>query len=282
MDIQALERILQEMTSDAADPRGFPFFVNATSGTTVLGSFDDLEAISRLCERYKCWMHMDGSWGGPVVFSDTWRPVLLRGCSSADSVTINPHKLLNVPQQCSFLLVRDARVLQNYNVQAGYLFHKDSTERRNDPAMKTLGCGRRGDALKLYIAWQRYGRVGFGRHVDHGIELAQRVLAKICDEPRLELGPLADPLFLQICFRPNVDGDKSRATHFAIKQLNTRRHYAVDYAPLQREVGDYVRCVTGARHSDTRLVIHPRIPWDVFSAIVDEVAAISNAWAASQ
>lgn len=38
-----------------------PFFVNATAGTTVLGAFDDLNAIADVCEKYNLWMHVDVS-----------------------------------------------------------------------------------------------------------------------------------------------------------------------------------------------------------------------------
>lgn len=38
-----------------------PFFVNATAGTTVLGAFDNLNAIADICKRYDLWMHVDVS-----------------------------------------------------------------------------------------------------------------------------------------------------------------------------------------------------------------------------
>ena len=38
-----------------------PFFVNATCGTTVLGSFDPLDDIADVCEKYKIWLHVDVS-----------------------------------------------------------------------------------------------------------------------------------------------------------------------------------------------------------------------------
>jgi len=38
-----------------------PFFVNSTCGTTVLGSFDPLDKIADVCEKYKIWMHVDVS-----------------------------------------------------------------------------------------------------------------------------------------------------------------------------------------------------------------------------
>lgn len=38
-----------------------PFFVSATSGTTVLGSFDPLNEIADICQKYGLWMHVDVS-----------------------------------------------------------------------------------------------------------------------------------------------------------------------------------------------------------------------------
>jgi len=38
-----------------------PFFVNATAGTTVIGSFDDIDAIADVCQKYKLWLHVDVS-----------------------------------------------------------------------------------------------------------------------------------------------------------------------------------------------------------------------------
>lgn len=41
-----------------------PFVVSATSGTTVLGAFDPLDAIADLCQRHGLWFHVD--------VSETW------------------------------------------------------------------------------------------------------------------------------------------------------------------------------------------------------------------
>lgn len=36
----------------------------ATSGTTVLGAFDPLDAIADVCARHGLWLHVDVSSGG--------------------------------------------------------------------------------------------------------------------------------------------------------------------------------------------------------------------------
>jgi glutamate decarboxylase len=86
-----------------------PFYVNATAGTTVLGSFDPFVEIGKICEEEGLWFHIDGSWGGSVVFNEEVARDRLKGCELADSLTVNPHKMLGVPVTCSFLLGKDMR-----------------------------------------------------------------------------------------------------------------------------------------------------------------------------
>ncbi|CDU26054.1 related to glutamic acid decarboxylase [Sporisorium scitamineum] len=272
MDPAALEKALTEAVETGT---GTPFLINATSGTTVLGSFDPLPQLAAIARKHHCWLHIDASWGGPIIFSHhpTYSS-LMTGSNLADSITINPHKLLNVPLQCSFLLVRDAATLSANSLDAGYLFH--SKDRRENAAMKTMGCGRRADALKFWLYWLRYGKAGFGTHVDAGLSLAFELVDYIRNKKSIELGPLAHPLFLQICFRPlppsqrnntQIDGQqvarRSAATQFVYQELKARRMFAVDFAPLPNEIGDFVR-----------LVVHPRTKMEDLKRLVDQVEEI--------
>lgn len=88
---------LERKIADARDAGNAPFFVNATAGTTVLGSYEDLEAIGRICKREGVWFHVDASWGGPAIFSKRHR-IKLQGSHLADSITVNPHKMSKSPR----------------------------------------------------------------------------------------------------------------------------------------------------------------------------------------
>lgn len=280
MDVDALDTMLAKAFADTqgtGDVVGLPLFVNATAGSTVTGSFDALDRMADVCEKYRTqdhplWLHVDGSWGGPVLFSSRYR-IRMRGVERFDSLTINPHKLLNIPHQCSFALFRNGDTLSHNALEAPYLFHasdvssdtsaatqsderaaalKRKLQRREGPAMMNFGCGRRGDALKFYLAWLSKGSDHFGTQVDRGIEAAQEIVQRIKTDQalceRLEVSRMGDQ-FLQVCFRPSLKDkrreasvqEKSKATQYVHTTLRQRRRFAVDFAPLGKGQGDFIR-----------------------------------------
>lgn len=50
---------LENKIVKALEQKKVPFFVNATSGTTVLGAYDPLEHLALVCKKYDVWLHVD-------------------------------------------------------------------------------------------------------------------------------------------------------------------------------------------------------------------------------
>ena len=46
-----------------------PFFVNATSGSTVMGAYDQLDELAAVCKNHALWLHVDACWGGSFIMS---------------------------------------------------------------------------------------------------------------------------------------------------------------------------------------------------------------------
>ena len=57
MDPKKLEEMIVKHKSEGRKP----FFVNCTSGTTVMGAFDPINAIADICQEHNVWMHIDVS-----------------------------------------------------------------------------------------------------------------------------------------------------------------------------------------------------------------------------
>merc|ERR1712060_746113 len=99
-------RVLDDLLSaEAAAGRRLPFFVGTTAGSTVLGAFDPFKDIADVCAKHKAWMHVDGAWGGAVLFSQSQRH-LASGAERGDSFCWNPHKTLGAPMQTTVFLTQ--------------------------------------------------------------------------------------------------------------------------------------------------------------------------------
>ncbi|KAH8592296.1 glutamate decarboxylase-like protein-like protein 1 [Bisporella sp. PMI_857] len=215
-----------------------PFYVNATAGTTVLGSYDLFESISEICKKHNLWLHIDASWGGPVAFSEKYR-YKLHGSHLADSLAVNPHKMLGTPLTCSFLLGPDLRVFHKANtLPAAYLFHEESGGDGEvwDLADLTLQCGRRGDSLKLALSWIYHGSSGFASQIDHAFDLASYFAQRVEDHDDLVLVSENPPPCLQVCFyyakggKLGSEEENEKITSGVVKAL-IPRGFMVDYAP---------------------------------------------------
>lgn len=241
---------LEELVLKAKKEGKTPFYVNATAGTTVLGSFDPFPDISTICKKHNLWLHVDGSWGGPVIFSAAQRHKL-KGVELADSLAVNPHKMMGVPITCSFLLGPDLRVFHKANtLPAGYLFHESSGEEVWDLADLTLQCGRRGDALKLALAWVYYGSSGFEAQIDHAFDIAGYFAEQIQQKGDFVLVSENPPPCLQVCFYYAKEGklgekeENTRTTSRIVGEL-VPRGFMVDYAPGER--GSFFRVVVNTQ-----------------------------------
>ncbi|XP_078192698.1 cysteine sulfinic acid decarboxylase isoform X8 [Callithrix jacchus] len=177
-----------------------PFLVSATSGTTVLGAFDPLEAIADVCQRHGLWLHVDAAWGGSVLLSQTHRH-LLDGIQRADSVAWNPHKLLAAGLQCSALLLQDTSNLLKrcHGAQASYLFQQDKFyDVELDTGDKVVQCGRRVDCLKLWLMWKAQGSQGLELRIDQAFALARYLVEEMKKREGFEL--VMEPEFVNVCF----------------------------------------------------------------------------------
>lgn len=50
---------LENKIVKALEQKKVPFFVNATSGTTVLGAYDPLKPLALVCKKFDVWLHVD-------------------------------------------------------------------------------------------------------------------------------------------------------------------------------------------------------------------------------
>lgn len=171
---------LKAEIAKAVERNELPFLVVATAGSTVLGAFDPIDAIADVCKEHKMWMHVDAAWGGGTLLSPKLRGELMKGVERADSLTWNPHKMMNVPLSCSMFICKYEGMLKECNgTSASYLFQPDKLYSKYDVGDKTIQCGRKPDAYKLWLVWKNTGDAGWRSHIEHAYHLTRYTQKKI-------------------------------------------------------------------------------------------------------
>ncbi|XP_052754149.1 glutamate decarboxylase 1-like [Galleria mellonella] len=185
---QMVVKDLEEMILMEINSGRYPLFVNATAGTTVLGAIDNLEIVADICKKYAVWMHVDACWGGSLLLSQKHRSKL-RGIEKADSISWNPHKMTGAPLQCSVFLVREKGLLHEANSAAAqYLFQQDKFyDVSYDTGDKSVQCGRKIDAFKLWMMWKARGDSGLCQLTDHVMKTAEFCMETVARRPGFRL-----------------------------------------------------------------------------------------------
>lgn len=206
MHPDSLESKLQSLQSEGL----LPMAVVATAGTTDFGSVDPLSEISVLTRQSNAWLHIDAAYGGALLFSGRHRNKVA-GIESADSLSIDFHKLFWQPIPCSAFLVRDAKSFDAIKLHADYL-NPELHEEEGIPNLVTtsLLTSRRFDALKLWISFKSLGREKLSAMIDRTIELAEHAAEVIRRSSDLEL--MCEPQLSTVVFRyvPGRESDADR------------------------------------------------------------------------
>jgi aromatic-L-amino-acid/L-tryptophan decarboxylase len=216
LDLDAVRRMIND---DRA--RNFlPIAVVATVGTTSTASVDPIAAIAEITRAEKMWLHIDAAYGGGLALlpEGAW---VTEGWSCADSLVINPHKMLFVPFDFSALYLRDISQLRDlFSLVPEYL--RGDTESSVTNYMDYgVQLGRRFRAIKAWMVWRTLGRAGLAARIREHLRLAQLFAGWVKDDPQLEL--LAPVIMGVVCFAPRCAdlGTAERICHELVAEINS-------------------------------------------------------------
>jgi len=178
-----------------------PMMVNSTMGTTVFGANDPLEENSTICEKYDIWHHIDAAYGGAQLFLDDFRKQHELAFAQSDSMSMDQHKVLNIPQQSTIFLTQHEDILDNCNsTHAGYLFMQDKVlyDFHLDTGDKSIQCSRHIDIFKLWLYWKVLSTEGLKDLIKKALDHAKYLAKLIKDHKNFEL--IVEPEYLTVCF----------------------------------------------------------------------------------
>ena len=237
-----------------------PIAVVANGGTIVSGAVDPIAAIVEVARAEDLWVHVDGAYGVAAALVE---PDLFAGLADVDSLSLDAHKWLYQPLDCSVLLYRDPAAAQ----RAFSLTDDYAASLSADPVEgqvffeETIELSRRVRALKLWLSLRYHGFAAFRESIAGNIGHARLLAGLVEAEPTLEQvapGPLS-----AVCFRW-VGGDPAvadEANAAILERVNARGRVYLSNGTVH---GRFVlrACVTNHRTTDA----------DV-RAVVEEVLA---------
>jgi glutamate decarboxylase len=259
-----------------------PLSLIGIAGTTETGNVDPLEALADLAAELGCHFHVDAAWGGPTLFSYTYRG-LLQGIERADSVTIDAHKQLYVPMGAGMVLFKDPATLSSIEHHAAYIIRRGS----RDLGSRTLEGSRPGMAMLVHAGLSIIGRKGYELLIDQGIERARRFARRIGAHPDFEL--VTEPELNILTYRYIPAWVKKALAH-APAERAARINELLDritesMQKRQREAGktfvSRTRLAPGRYNGDTitvfRVVMaNPLTTEEILAAVLDEQCEIAT------
>jgi aromatic-L-amino-acid/L-tryptophan decarboxylase len=183
------------MRADALDLDGACAVV-ATIGTTSSTAIDPIPAIADRCAADGVWLHVDAAYAGSAAVCPELRS-LFAGWERADSLTVNPHKWLLTPMDCSAFWTRRPEDLRRaFSLVPEFLRVQEDVVSLSE---YSIPLSRRFRALKLWAVLRCYGRSGLRQRIREAIRLAALFEGWVRDQPGWEL--CAPRPFSLVCFR---------------------------------------------------------------------------------
>ncbi|PYK03936.1 MAG: amino acid decarboxylase, partial [Verrucomicrobia bacterium] len=265
LDVSALRKMI------ASDLRKKfkPFAVVATVGTTSTASVDPIPEIAQVCREHKMWLHIDGAYGAGLALLPECKWVTA-GWTQADSIVINPHKMLFVPFDFSALYLRDiGRLRRLFTLVPEYLHLRDPVGAEINYMDYGVQLGRRFRALKAWVVWRAFGREGLAARIRDHLRLAKLFSDWIANDKRFELS--APVVMGVVCFRYKVGDDDEKSDMInskIVERINASGHAYLTQTKLH---GRTVMRIGLGNVLTTEE--HVRNVWELIHSTVDEVAA---------
>jgi L-2,4-diaminobutyrate decarboxylase len=160
---------LDDLKKKVTKYKGQIMAVVAYAGDSRTMSVDNFKEIASIVKSIdsSIWLHADACHGFSLGFSNTLKRKL-DGIELFDSITTDPHKVMNSPYTVSALLVKDPRKLQTVSSMSDLIMQEQYAFGQITPFVGSKSWV----SLKLWFAMKHIGKQGFGEIIDKRHQLA--------------------------------------------------------------------------------------------------------------
>ena len=199
------------------------FAVVATFGTTIRGALDPLNEIGNLCKEKKIWFHIDASIGGVFLISNNkFDNISEFNFSNANSVTINPQKLIGIAKTSSILLVSDINTLKStFQTGLPYIDSPDDVINRGELGVQG---SRPAEIIKLWLGLRFLGLEGTEKILKESLFKKSIFIEKL-DENKFDI--YSGPLHIVSFLPKRMDAEESNNWTLKAKKLLLENNFMI-------------------------------------------------------
>src|SRR5437867_8564155 len=247
-----------------------PLCVVANAGTVNTGAVDPLTEVRKVADRFKLWMHVDGSYGALAILAKSARE-LFAGIERADSIALDPHKWLYLPVDIGCVIYRTPE-----KVRAAFAHEAEYTRiigQEADEAFAFWDYGpelsRRFRALKVWMLLKGVGLDALSQAIESNLACARYFESMVRASDDFEMiAPVELSIF---CFR-HVPIQLRSESDQTIDAFNERFLVA-----LQRDGSSYLSNATlGGRFALRGCVLNYRTTLRDMEILLDDLRRVAT------
>lgn len=171
------------------------------AGETETGMVDDLNSLANVAEEFHAHFHVDAAYGGPFILSSAGDR--FAGIGRADSITVDPHKMLYTPYSAGIVLFKDHKrhelIDRAMKENAGYQVSEENRKKVDLSNRKNLNFGfsrvegsmGSGGVISTWATIELLGDKGIAALLNHNIDLTNYAYNRVCRSTFLK--PLHEP-----------------------------------------------------------------------------------------
>ena len=166
-DLIALEKTIQDCIKNGENI--VCLVINAGDSRTL--SIDKIDDIITMVKTLipNCWVHVDGCHGGQLLFSNKYRN-RINGIEKADSISLDPHKVFNLPYTLSYFIFKDPDQLDGFWTSSSLIMRDPWALGQLTPNIGSKSWS----AIKFYLLVKHLGKDNLSKIIDNRIDLATK------------------------------------------------------------------------------------------------------------